>query len=267
MNILGNNASRLNAIVFENRNKNYGAYEIRESYGNSLKKSLFFLIIFLFVLFGSAYLFNKSVNSVITDNGLLFDDPIIDDRLYVEKQITLTPLAHENNTPENAAAKGGVATRIKDEAIVTSTNTNQNLIHGVGSETATGVSATSTIESTVSITAPIKHTLPEIELVVIADEMPEFEGGMKGLMDFVSKNVVYPQLAKESELQGVVYVSFIVNENGVVEGAKVLKGIGLGCDEEVLRVVNKMPRWKKPGKNQGRAVRVRYNIPVSFKLK
>ena len=97
--------------------------------------------------------------------------------------------------------------------------------------------------------------------------MPEYNLIPNGVLIYVSSNIVYPALAREIGREGVVHVSFVVNQFGVVEGVKILKGIGYGCDEEVLRVINKMPVWKKPGKNNGKAVKVRYNIPVSFKLR
>jgi protein TonB len=142
-----------------------------------------------------------------------------------------------------------------------------NPVSGVGTETATGTAAVGPETSTVTTIAVVAATTATTEAVVFAEEMPEFEGGNTGLMNYVARNVVYPELAKEAGKQGIVYVSFIVNETGKVEGAKVLKGIGLGCDEEVLRVINKMPQWKKAGKNGGHPVKVRFNIPVSFKLK
>ncbi len=81
------------------------------------------------------------------------------------------------------------------------------------------------------------------------------------------QNIVYPDFAREIGKEGTVHVSFVVNEVGNVEGVKVLKGIGYGCDEEVVRVIGKMPRWKKVGKNGGHPVKVRFTIPVSFRIK
>ena len=97
------------------------------------------------------------------------------------------------------------------------------------------------------------------------EQMPEFPGGQEGLMAYLRKNVRYPQKAVELDIQGRVYVSFIVNAKGMVEGAKVMRGIGGGCNEEALRVVNAMPKWK-PGKQNGQAVKVYYTLPISFKL-
>ncbi len=268
MNILGNNSSKLNEIIFENRNKNYGAYEIRESYNDSLKKSLLCLGSFVCLLFGSMLIYNK-VNALPTEETILaFNDPALDPIQYVETTVDLTPIKEQIQNMAAAAPEGGMATRIVDNATPTVTTNINNPVSGVGSSTATGLSATSTVESTVTTTpaTTITTIAPPAEPVVFAEDMPEYEGGMKGLLAYVGSSIVYPEIAKEAGKQGIVYVSFVVNETGNVEGAKVLKGIGLGCDEEVLRVINKMPRWKKVGKNAGHPVKVRFNIPVSFKL-
>ena len=95
--------------------------------------------------------------------------------------------------------------------------------------------------------------------------MPEFPGGDQAMMDFVAKNVVYPQEARDKEISGRVMVSFIVEKDGSITDAKVVKGIGGGCDEEAVRVVNAMPKWK-PGKQKGKPVRVSFMMPFTFKL-
>jgi len=96
-------------------------------------------------------------------------------------------------------------------------------------------------------------------------EMPEFPGGEAALMKFLAKNVTYPAAAKQNNVAGKVYVQFIVDHSGIVRNAKVLKGLGSGCDEEVIRVINMMPVWT-PGKQDGAAVNVNYVLPVSFAL-
>lgn len=99
----------------------------------------------------------------------------------------------------------------------------------------------------------------------IAEEMPEFPGGVEALMDFVGKNVKYPEQAKEKEISGRVFIGFVIEKDGSVNKVKVLRGIGGGCDEEAARVVKAMPKWK-PGKQKGEPVRVSYMLPVNFKL-
>jgi protein TonB len=97
------------------------------------------------------------------------------------------------------------------------------------------------------------------------EDMPEFPGGEQAMMDFVSKNVVYPQEAQEKGISGRVFVSFIVEKDGSVNEVKVMRGIGGGCDEESVRVIKAMPKWK-PGKMKGKPVRVSYMMPIIFKL-
>lgn len=103
------------------------------------------------------------------------------------------------------------------------------------------------------------------EAISFAQEMPEFPGGMPALMAYLQKNLRYPAQAREEEIQGKVMINFIVGKNGEIESAKMLRGIGAGCDKEALRVVNAMPKWK-PGKQNGRNVRVYFTLPIVFKL-
>jgi TonB family protein len=99
----------------------------------------------------------------------------------------------------------------------------------------------------------------------IVDEMPQYPGGEKAMMEYVAKNVKYPQEAKDKEIQGRVFVSFVVEKDGSVSTVKVMRGIGGGCDEEAVRVVSSMPKWK-PGIKDGKPVRVSYMMPLNFKL-
>ncbi len=97
------------------------------------------------------------------------------------------------------------------------------------------------------------------------DEMPEFPGGMKALLAFISKSVDYPVVAQENGIVGKVYINFVVNTNGQVSDATVVRGVDPSLDKEALRVVNSMPLWR-PGKQSGKPVRVAYHVPISFVL-
>ncbi len=100
---------------------------------------------------------------------------------------------------------------------------------------------------------------------MIPETMPSFRGGEQKLFEFIGKNVVYPQEAIDAGVEGRVFVEFYIEKDGTVCDAKVLRGIGYGCDEEALRVIGLMPKWS-PGKQRGKAVRVRYTLPINFKL-
>ena len=103
------------------------------------------------------------------------------------------------------------------------------------------------------------------EVYQIVEQMPEFPSGNQKLMEYISNNIRYPQVAREKGIQGQVFVGFIVEPDGSISNVKVLRGIGSGCNEEAVRVVKSMPKWE-PGKQKGQAVRVSYQIPVNFRL-
>ena len=120
-------------------------------------------------------------------------------------------------------------------------------------------------EVTEGLVVPWRDESDEPEVYMIVDEMPEFPGGDKELYQFIADNVKYPAEAKEKGIKGRVFVNFIVEPDGSVSDIKVLRGIGSGCDEEAVRVVESMPKFK-PGIQYGEAVRVSYTVPVNFRL-
>jgi protein TonB len=111
----------------------------------------------------------------------------------------------------------------------------------------------------------IEEEIVEEEIFTVVESMPEFPGGAGKMMEFIAKNIKYPPMARESGIQGRVFINFVVEPNGSVTNVKVLRGIGGGCDEEAIRVVEAMPKWT-PGRQRGKAVRVSFNLPVRFTL-
>lgn len=103
------------------------------------------------------------------------------------------------------------------------------------------------------------------EPITIVEEMPEFPGGPEALYPYIRENLKYPEKAIKQGVEGIVHLTFVVETDGTLSDIKVLRGIGAGCDEEALRIVRGMPKWK-PGKQRGKAFRVRYNLPIRFKL-
>jgi protein TonB len=99
----------------------------------------------------------------------------------------------------------------------------------------------------------------------MVEEMPLFPGGEQKMSEFITSNINYPEVAREAGVQGRVYVRFVVEQDGSISNVKVMRGIGSGCDEEAMRVIKSMPKWK-PGKQHGKTVRVSHQIPVNFSL-
>ncbi len=103
------------------------------------------------------------------------------------------------------------------------------------------------------------------EVFVFVEDQPEFLGGDDARIKYLQKSIRYPELAKESGIQGTVYITFVVEKDGSVTNVKVLRGIGGGCDKESVRVIKNMPKWK-PGMQRGEAVRCQYNMPIRYIL-
>jgi|GEM_PF-4184987 len=104
------------------------------------------------------------------------------------------------------------------------------------------------------------------EILTMPEESPEFPGGQKALFEFLLREIKYPSMAMEMGIQGSVYVRFVIEKDGTVTDPRIVKGLGSGCDEEVLRVIKRMPPWE-PGKVNGNPVRVTMQIPVKFALR
>ena len=103
------------------------------------------------------------------------------------------------------------------------------------------------------------------EFFMVVENMPEFPGGDLGLMKYIQKNVKYPAIAKEYNITGKVYVSFIVDKKGSVTNVKIVRGVDKNLDAEAMRVVKSLPKYK-PGKQRGKSVRVMFTIPINFTL-
>ena len=110
-----------------------------------------------------------------------------------------------------------------------------------------------------------EEDIQEEEVFLSVEENPEFPGGPAKLLEYVQKNLKYPMMARESDIQGRVFVGFVVEKDGSITNVKVMRGIGGGCDEEAVRVVQSLPKFK-PGKQRGNPVRVAYTLPIVFKL-
>lgn len=127
--------------------------------------------------------------------------------------------------------------------------------------TTTEMNSTDGIEL---VELPVEIRDPE-ETFTIVEEMPEFPGGDAALMRYLAKSVRYPVIAEQNNIQGRVYIQFVINTNGEVTNAIVLRGVDPSLDKEAIRVVENMPSWK-PGKQRNKPVRVSFTVPINFVL-
>lgn len=106
---------------------------------------------------------------------------------------------------------------------------------------------------------------PIYDIFTVVDTEPQFPGGMDAMYKFLQDNIRYPRLALENNITGKVYVTFVVEKDGSISLPRLLRDIGGGCGQEAIRLVKSMPKWK-PGEQQGKPVRVQYNLPVNFSI-
>ena len=253
-------------IVFDGRNKAYGAYELRRINDRTL---------ILAVIFSSALLAGAAIYSL--NNGFNPQPPAGKLFSYTGDTTLLSPPIVQGIEKPKRHEQETVKTKPRDEhnyQIVDSNeviepedttqvaaNTNTAVTgpsDGDGIASAGGVVDGDANSGTESIEKP-ENPDPEDW----TDEMPEFPGGYPAFVDFISRNVIYLRIAQEYGIEGTVFVSFVVEKDGSITQVQVLRGIFKPLDEEAMRVVKMMPRWK-PGKQNGNPVRVRYKVPISF---
>jgi protein TonB len=111
---------------------------------------------------------------------------------------------------------------------------------------------------------PVEEEVAE-EIFTIVEDQPQPKGGMAAFYEYVGKKLKYPAQARRMGIEGKVFVEFVVDKDGTITDVKAIKGIGAGCDEEAIRVIQTAPKWN-PGKQRGRPVKVRMILPITFKL-
>jgi periplasmic protein TonB len=258
----------LDDIVFEGRNKEYGAYVLRRLYSKYISVSttgamvLFSLIISyplitaFFVREENDTKRNANVN-VITLENIFTEIPADNKDIEIPK----------TNVPKTSSIKFLVPDIKPDELVSNEIIPTQEELDGKnpGIETVEGnINGTDVIVETIE-TSETNNEVKE-KIYTWAEEMPKYPGGDSELIKFFSQNIVYPEIAKRAGVEGKVILSFVVDKSGNIIDIKVLKSIGAGCDEEAVRVLKIMPGWI-PGKQNGNPVLTRINIPVVFKLR
>ncbi len=254
-----------NEMVFEHRNREYGAYAIRKSYNTWL------LIIMLCVIggIGAAYGVYKIIQAIPEE---VVPPPPVDDSTFavaappVEEE-EVPPPPPEPEIPEMQKTIQFLPPVVTDDANVedpvTVDETEQTTV-----STTTNDGGGDFGDVVPTNPNPVIDVKPvNDEPATIVDEKAEFPGGMAALRKFLGDNLSYPQVAVEEEIEGKVYLRFVVDKNGEISRVSVTRGIPdcPECDKEAVRVVKKMPKWA-PGKNGGKAVDSYYNLPITFKL-
>ena len=260
-------STTLDDIVFEYRNKGYGAYWLRKHYKDyTLRGALI-----------ASGLFVLGVCSPMIISALTPPAPPVDEEQIVQVALATPPppppsdlpppppLPAQPPPPQVSTIKFTPPEIVMEEVPDEPPKQEELKTAAIGTETVKGdenapVFENIEVQGTPGGTGVVAEEAPT-EFTVV-EQMPVSE---YNLNEYLSKNIKYPAEAQRNEISGVVYVNFQVGPDGVIRDVKVTKGIGYGCDNEAIRVVSKMPAWV-PGKQGGRAVAVRCVVPVRFRL-
>lgn len=266
MSYLINNQQNLNEIIFAKRNKNYGAYAIRSTYGSTIFKSLSIMAFGFGTFMALAYYFSNRNNTPKQETL-----PFIQDSIYVvEVDNSIKENKVKTVDPPSDSPSGKKNPDNTNVAIVDSTTAKTTSVEIDHTTVATGTGTTTAEVPTTGgsgTTPSVTNTGGggEIAETFGVDTQPEFEGGLKALYQFVSKNLKYPAAAIDDGKSGTVYVKFVVDEKGKVCNLTLQNNVGYGLDEEALRVVGIIPNFKTPATVAGKAVKVYYQLPIKFK--
>jgi protein TonB len=249
---------QFNEIVFENRNKEYGAYALRTAYKKrmTIAVSISLTVLLLAVTFPliAGYMNKTRYVKIGGDDITIFDVPPETDAPPPPPPPPPPPEVLEQKVRFTAPV-------VVSDSIDNNDALNQDII---GNNQNTPPPPEDTL---VVIEKPDDIKIIEIKPppFIVVEEMPNYPGGDEARIKFISENVVYPVIARESNTQGTVYVTFVVEADGSITEVKILRGIGSGCDEEAMRVVKMMPKWNA-GRQSGKSVRVQFNLPIKFTL-
>lgn len=272
-----------NDLIFADKNKDFGAYQIRKKSDRRHNMAMLYMLIGLvvvcFLVFGlnkySAYRAEQAALELQEQREKMMAAQLAEQQ---QEEVEEEPEEQKFEQPEVQVPEEVLATvqvtqiaivdadKVKNEVMDMDAQKEDNTARGVvtqeGSDDADKFQA---VQEQVVVKEPEPEKPKEEEIFVAVEQQAEFPGGQAALMKWLSTNVRYPESAQQNDVQGRVIVKFVVEKDGSIGAATILKGVDKDLDREALRVVKKMPKWQ-PGKNNGVAVRSYFNLPVVFKL-
>ncbi|RDV14114.1 energy transducer TonB [Pontibacter diazotrophicus] len=265
----------LDDIVFEGRNKAYGAYLLRKLYNNHITKAAIIATV-LFLLFISIPLIAKMIEGE--------EEEVVVERIVTEVDLAPPPPIDEATPPPppppppdlppppppvRATVKYTPPVVKRDEEVqqeeeIPDVEVLEEVDAGI--ETVEGDPDAPMDLGEIDGTSDVVAEVVEEKPYTYVEQMPEFPGGETEMLRYLGKNIRYPAAAQRAGIEGIVVLSFVISRTGEISEIEVIKNLGGGTDEEAVRVVKSMPKWT-PGKQNGRTVPVRYTLPVRYTIK
>ena len=268
-------------MVFAGKNKEYGAYQLRKGTSGRNIKSLLILVIAAALVGG--FLAWKVIEQKQAEEQQAYMEAMklaeLQEQAKKEKkkpEPVKPKIEPKKEIPVARETQKFTAPVIKKDELVKEENQVKQMDKlddkvAVGTENKEGVKdrTVEAVRNDIAVAAPPPPPAPKPEVASkvfdVVEEMPSFPGGQGALMQYLASNIKYPVVAQENGVQGRVIVSFVVERDGSISDVKVARSVDPSLDREAQRVVKSMPRWK-PGKQNGSAVRVKYTVPVVFRL-
>lgn len=266
----------LNDIVFEGRNKAYGAFVLRQLYHRHLARALAIAVTLSLLLISSPLIYNSLFPPITVASDIIeMPPPVIEPMrppVFEEPKPAGGPAAQAAvpvvRPPQTAVSKVVPDPQAKPENEVkpqpptvtpaVDAGSIEPLVTskgGTGTGTGAATGGTDSGKTAAPAPEPIFRT---------AEVMPQFVGGQEALLRYMQKNLRYPPQALRNNIDGRVFISFTVQADGSIADVEVVKGLGFGTDEEAARVVKNMPPWT-PGRQNKHNVAVRYTMPITFR--
>ena len=271
-------------LVFADKNKDFGAYELRKQSDKRHNMAVLFTVVGLIVVFILILAYSKYSDFRAEQEQLALQEQrekmAAAELIQQEEEPEPEPEPEEQKMemeipeiPEEVLATVQVtqiaivdADKVQNEVMDMEEQKEDNTARGVvNQEGSDDVDKFKAVQEQVVVKEPEPEKPKEEEIFVAVEQPAEFPGGQAALMKWLSNNIRYPEAAQQNDIQGRVVVKFVVEKDGSVGHAEIARGVDKDLDREALRVVNKMPKWQ-PGKNNGVAVRSYFNLPVTFKL-
>ncbi len=268
-------------MVFAGKNKEYGAYQLRKGTSGRNIKSLLILVIAAALVGG--FLAWKVIEQKQAEEQQAYMEAMELAKLQQQakkeekkKEPVKPKIEPKKEIPVARETQKFTAPVIKKDELVKEENQVKQMDKldekvAVGTENKAGVKdrTVEAVRSEIAVAAPPPPPAPKPEVATkvfdVVEEMPSFPGGNAALMSYLNSNTKYPVVAQENGVQGRVIISFVVERDGSISDVKVARSVDPSLDREAQRVVKSMPRWT-PGKQNGQTVRVKYTVPVVFRL-
>lgn len=268
-------------MVFAGKNKEYGAYQLRKGTSGRNIKALLILVIAAALVGG--FLAWKVIEQKQAEEQQAYMEAMELAKLQQQakkeekkKEPVKPKVEMKKEIPVARETQKFTAPVIKKDELVKEENQVKQMDKlddkvAVGTENKEGVKdrTVEAVRNDIAVAAPPPPPAPKPEVATkvfdVVEEMPSFPGGQGALMSYLASNIKYPVVAQENGVQGRVIVSFVVERDGSISDVRVARSVDPSLDREAQRVVKGMPRWK-PGKQNGSAVRVKYTVPVVFRL-